>query len=42
MTRKVSPLKQADDAILGDTSDKNFDESVDMIKKQIKCTEEKK
>lgn len=42
MTRKVSPLKQADDAILVDTSDKNFDESVDMIKKLIKCTEEKK
>lgn len=42
MTRKVSPLRQADDAVLVDTSSMNFDESVDMIKELIKRTEEKK
>lgn len=33
MTRSVSPLKQADDAILLDTSDKTIDEVVDIIVK---------
>ena len=31
MTRKISPLKQADDAILVDTSDMTIDEVVDKI-----------
>ena len=42
MTRNVSPLRQAEDAHLVDTSCMSFDESVDMIKKLIKNTEEKK
>ena len=31
MTREISPLKQADDAILVDTSDMTIDEVVDKI-----------
>jgi cytidylate kinase len=34
--REVAPLKKADDAILADTSDKNFDESVELILDIIK------
>lgn len=41
MTRKASPLKQADDAILLDTTDKTFDETVERIKEMIKNTEAK-
>lgn len=39
MTRKESPLRQAEDAVLVDTSDMNIDEVVDTI---IKICEEKK
>ncbi len=41
MTRSASPLKQADDAVLLDTTDKSFDEAVDTIKEMIKDTEAK-
>lgn len=41
MNRKASPLRQADDAILVDTTDKNFDEAVDIIKGLIRDTEAK-
>ncbi len=41
MTRAASPLKQADDAILLDTTDMSFDESVKTIKEMIKNTEDK-
>ena len=41
MNRKASPLRQADDAILVDTTDKNFDEAVSVIKDLIKKTEAK-
>ncbi len=34
--REVAPLKKADDAILADTSDKSFDESVELILDIIK------
>lgn len=34
--REVAPLKQADDAVLVDTTDKNFDESVEAIYSIIK------
>lgn len=34
--REIAPLKQADDAILIDTSDKNLQESIDIIKNIIK------
>ncbi len=34
--REVSPLKQADDAVLVDTSDMNFDDVVEKIKDMIK------
>lgn len=42
MTRKASPLRQAEDAVLVDTTDKNFDEAVDTIKDLIKKTVEGK
>lgn len=41
MNRKASPLRQADDAILLDTTDKIFDEAVDTVKNLIKATEAK-
>ena len=41
MNRKASPLRQADDAILLDTTDKTFDEAVDTVKNLIKATEAK-
>lgn len=41
MNRKASPLRQAEDAILVDTTDKNFDEAVAFIKDLIRKTEEK-
>ncbi len=41
MNRKASPLRQADDAILVDTTDKNFDEAVSVIKELIRNTEAK-
>lgn len=34
--REVAPLKKADDAVLADTSDKTFDESVELILDIIK------
>ena len=34
--REVAPLRQADDAVLVDTTDKNFDESVEAIYSIIK------
>ncbi len=36
MNREVSPLKQADDAVLLDSSDLNIEESVEAIKKIIR------
>lgn len=36
MTREISPLKQAEDAILVDTSDMSIDEVVETIKKIVK------
>lgn len=41
MNRKASPLRQAEDAILVDTTDKNFDEAVSTIKELIRNTEAK-
>ena len=41
MNRKASPLRQAEDAILVDTTDKNFDEAVATIKELIRNTEAK-
>ena len=41
MTRDVSPLKQADDAVLVDTTEIDFDKSVDLIKQMIKDVEGK-
>ncbi len=42
MTRAASPLRQADDAVLLDTTDKTFDEAVAYVKALInKATEEK-
>lgn len=41
MNRKASPLRQAEDAILVDTTDKNFDEAVAEIKELIRNTEAK-
>ncbi len=41
MTRAASPLKQAEDAVLLDTSDMDFNESVTAIKEMIKATEDK-
>lgn len=42
MTRAASPLRQADDAVLLDTSEKTFDEAVEAVKTLIKkATEEK-
>ena len=35
-TRKESPLKRAEDAVLADTSELTFDESVELIKRIIK------
>ena len=40
--RQTAPLKRADDAVLIDTSDMSFDESVDAIKALIKNTKEKR
>ncbi len=36
MTRETSPLKQADDAVLVDSSDMTIDEVVDRIKQIVK------
>ena len=36
MNRKIAPLKKAEDAVLADTSDCGFDESVELIVKIIK------
>lgn len=36
MTRKTSPLKQADDAVLLDSSDMTIDEVVDRMKQLVK------
>jgi len=41
MNRAVSPLKQADDAVLVDTTDMTIDEVIALLKKMIKETEEK-
>ena len=41
MNRKASPLRQAEGAVLLDTTDKNFEEAVNAIKDMIKATEEK-
>lgn len=35
MNREIAPLKQADDAILVDTSDLNFDQVIDQVKNII-------
>ena len=35
MNREISPLKQADDAVLVDTSDMNIEQVVDALKKII-------
>ncbi|MEG1996440.1 MAG: (d)CMP kinase [Oscillospiraceae bacterium] len=34
-TRAISPLKQADDAVLADTSDLNLEESIELVKSII-------
>lgn len=39
MTRKASPLRRAEDAVLLDTTDMSFDESVETIKGMIMKTE---
>ena len=36
MTRETSPLKQADDAVLLDSSDMTIDEVVDKMKQLVK------
>ena len=36
MTRESSPLKQADDAVLLDSSDMTIDEVVDRMKQLVK------
>lgn len=36
MTREASPLKQADDAVLLDSSDMTIDEVVDRMKQLVK------
>ena len=36
MTRETSPLKQADDAVLLDSSDMTIDEVVDRMKQLVK------
>lgn len=41
MNRAASPLRRAEDAILLDTSDMTFEESVDKIKEMIRNTEER-
>ncbi len=41
INRKASPLRQAEDAILLDTTDKTFDEAVETVKELIKVTEGK-
>ncbi len=41
MNRAVSPLKQADDAVLVDTTDMTIDEVIALLMKMIKETEEK-
>lgn len=41
MNRAVSPLKQADDAVLVDTTSMTIDEVIALLKKMIKETEEK-
>ena len=40
MNRDVSPLRQAENAVLVDTTDMSFDDSVECIKGLIKKTEE--
>ena len=40
--RAASPLTQAEDAVLVDTSDMNFEESVAAIEEMIKTTEVRK
>ena len=39
MNRAASPLKQAEDAVLLDTTDKNFDEAVMAVREMIERTE---
>ena len=34
--RKTSPLKMADDAVLADTSELDFEQSVELVKKLIR------
>ncbi len=41
MNRAASPLRQAEDAILVDTTDKDFDETVEIIRGLIRKTEDK-
>lgn len=41
MNRAVSPLKQAEDAVLVDTTEMTIDEVIALLKKMIKETEEK-
>lgn len=41
MNRAVSPLKQADDAVLVDTTEMTIDEVIALLEKMIKETEEK-
>ncbi len=41
MNRAVSPLKQADDAVLVDTTDMTIEEVITLLEKMIKETEEK-
>lgn len=36
MTRETSPLKQADDAVLLDSSDMTIDEVIDRMKQLVK------
>ena len=36
MNREIAPLKQADDAILADTSDCNLEESLELLLKIVK------
>ena len=35
MTREISPLRKAEDAVLVDTSELNFDQSFEALKKVI-------
>ena len=36
MTREIAPLRQADDAVVADTSDLNFEQSLELLLKIIK------